>query len=64
MTVTIDEHRIADEIAKLSREELIHELLHFNGAVRLDFTKEFLEGQPVDQLRHILTAAKLHVSAT
>ena len=50
---------IADEIASMDRRRLIHELLHFKGRIRLDFTPEFLTTKNVDWLRHVLLAAWL-----
>lgn len=47
-------------IAKLSRDALIEELQGFKGALKLDFTEEFLSGLSDDKLRHILLAVYLH----
>lgn len=55
------EQQTAQHIAGMTREALIHELLHFNGTIRLDFTKVFLEKQSIEHLRHILLAARLHL---
>ena len=50
--------RTAAAISEMSREQLTDELLHFEAKrVRLDFTREYLEGLPVDALRHLLWAA-------
>ena len=45
-------------IQQLTRERCIHELTHFD-AIRLDFTRDFLQQQEVDWLRHTLLAAEL-----
>lgn len=50
---------MAVEIALMDRSQLIEALLSFRGAFQLDFTVEFLAEQSIDQLRHILLAARL-----
>lgn len=47
-------------IRRLSRERVIHELLHFQGAVQLDFTEAFLSGMSDGKLRHLLLAVYTH----
>jgi len=47
-------------ISSLPRDKLMQELLHFEGAVRLDFTEEFLAQLSDERLRHILLAACIH----
>lgn len=47
-------------IRDLSRERLIHELLNFRGALRLDFTEDFLARLSDEKLRHILLAACMY----
>jgi len=49
-------------VQEMSREEVIHELGHFRGRVRLDFTRDYLDRLPLDRLRHILQAALLELS--
>lgn len=50
--------RAAVTISEMNREQLTYELLHFEGKrVRLDFTREYLEGLSVEALRHLLWAA-------
>ena len=49
----------ANRIADMDRRQVTHELLHFKGRIRLDFTREYLGRQSVDRLRHVLLAACL-----
>ncbi len=57
----VTQHELtAAAISSLPRDKLIHELLHFEGAVRLDFTEEFLARLSDERLRHILLAACIH----
>ncbi len=46
-------------IHSLDHQGLVHELLHFPGRLRLDFTESFLTRLSIDQLRHLLAAACL-----
>jgi len=48
------------QIAELSREELIANLLTFPGTFKFDFTREYLDEINTDQLRHMLMAAYIH----
>jgi len=59
MVMTIDADQIVSEIAGMDRPSLKQAILHFRGRFKLDFTNEFLDRQSVDQLRHILLAAKI-----
>ncbi len=54
------QERTLTAIRELSRQQLVHELLNFKGALRLDFTEAFLEGMSDEKLRHILLAACIH----
>ncbi len=47
------------ELAALTRDELTPRLLAFPSPTRLDFTREFLDTQTTEQLRHILLSALL-----
>jgi hypothetical protein len=47
-------------VCVLPRDRLVHELLHFNGSLRLDFTEEFLSHLSDEKLRHLLLAAYIH----
>ena len=62
MAVATEAQHVVHEIASLPREQIIRELLNFEGRARLDFTEEFLAPKSVEHLRHILVAAKLHLS--
>lgn len=44
-------------IAVMDKQEVIMQLLGFQGPLKLDFTRDYLESLPVDRLRHILLAA-------
>lgn len=59
MVMAIDADQIVSEIAEMDRPSLKQAILHFRGRFKLDFTDEFLDRQSVDQLRHILLAAKI-----
>ncbi len=48
---------IASEVCELDRAELLERLTHFDGALPLDFSAEYLEQCATDQMRHILVAA-------
>ncbi|MDH4203033.1 MAG: hypothetical protein OEV87_09070 [Phycisphaerae bacterium] len=41
----------------MSKREVIRRLLHFDGPIKLDFTREYLEKLSTERLRHILLAA-------
>jgi hypothetical protein len=43
-------------ISTLDRPELVDELAHYPARFPVDFTPEFLNTMPVDQLRHIFFA--------
>ena len=49
-------------IAGMSRGELIEEIRTFHCRFPLDFTREYLDAQGTDRLRHILAGALLHVA--
>ncbi|KPK78161.1 MAG: hypothetical protein AMJ79_00610 [Phycisphaerae bacterium SM23_30] len=50
---------IAGTIAVMNRHQVQREIMSFSGRFRLDFTREYLQSQPVERLRHILLAARL-----
>ena len=50
------------QIEAMDRQEVVDALLNFSGSVTLDFTPEFLADLSLAQLRHILVAAKMHIS--
>jgi hypothetical protein len=58
-----DQQALAREIAAMDREMVLDELRNFRGSVTLDFTEEFFSTHSLDQLRHILLAARLHLAA-
>jgi hypothetical protein len=43
-------------ISSLDRPALTHHLIEFRANFPVDFTPEFLEGQTVERLRHLLFA--------
>lgn len=47
-------------IADLTRDQVIEELLYFPGRFKLDFTRQYLQDQTDEQLRHMLMAAYLY----
>ncbi len=58
----IEEQQVAREIAGMNRQQVVYELMNFDGSVRLDFTDEFVSRQSIEQLKHILVAAKTRTS--
>ncbi len=62
MICDTSEQRITEEVARMGRDRLVYELLHFRGSAPLDFTEQFLADKSVEHLRHILVAAKLHLN--
>ncbi|MCH8054156.1 MAG: hypothetical protein IH895_08860 [Planctomycetes bacterium] len=62
MTQSIKEERTSQELDAMTRTQVVDELMNFPGAVRLDFTHEFVANQSLDQLKHILAAARMHIS--
>lgn len=47
-------------VMDLSRNEVIHRLLHFPGTFDMDFTPEYLHSLSDEQLHHVLLAAYLY----
>ncbi len=62
MADRIEEERTSPELAVMTRAQVVDELTNFPGAVRLDFTAEFVANQSLGQLKHILAAARMHIS--
>jgi hypothetical protein len=42
--------------ASMDRKALVSQFRDFRGTFPIDFTREFLERQPVDRLRHLFVA--------
>ena len=62
MTQSIEDQKTSPELTVMTRGQVVDELMNFPGAVRLDFTDEFVANQSLDQLKHILAAARMHIS--
>ncbi len=62
MTDRIEEERTSPDLAVMTRTQVVDELMNFPGAVRLDFNDEFVANQSLGQLKHILAAARMHIS--
>ncbi len=62
MTASTDEERTSPDLGVMTRAQVVDELTNFPGAVRLDFSTEFCAGQSLGQLKHILAAARMHIS--
>ncbi len=62
MTDKIEEERTSPELTVMTRAQVVDELMNFPGAVRLDFNDEFVANQSLGQLKHILAAARMHIS--
>ena len=50
------------KIDEMTHRQIVDELMHFERAVRMDFTPEFVAQQSLSQLQHILAAARMHIS--
>ena len=50
---------LASRIAVMNRKQVLREITQFSGRFSLDFTRDFLESQSLNRLRHILLAAQL-----
>ena len=62
MTQRIEKERTCLDLGMMTRAQVVDELMNFPGAVRLDFTDEFVANRSLDQLKHILAAARMHIS--
>ena len=62
MNERIEEKRTSSELTVMTRAQVVDELMNFPGAAPLDFTREFVANQSLDQLKHILAAARMHIS--
>jgi hypothetical protein len=56
---------LVEEVCTLNRVDMIAQLAHFPGNLRLDFSKDFLHSCDTDYLRHLLLAAlwRCHMKA-
>jgi len=43
-------------VSGLDRASLVHQFRSFHASFPIDFTREFLETQPVERLRHLFVA--------
>lgn len=50
---------VRELVNSMDRDQLTDALLHFESKAPLDFGPGFLEGLPLDQLRHLLWTAIL-----
>ncbi len=55
--------RINAEVLRLDRQQVIDALLSFDPGFPLDFTREYLETQSTDKLRHLFSAVRLQCDA-
>ena len=62
MSASTDEERTSLDLTVMTRAQVVDELTHFPGAVQLDFTAEFVANQSLGQLKHILAAARMHIT--
>ena len=62
MTDRSRELRDTPNIDEMTHRQIVDELMHFERAVRMDFTPEFVAQQSLSQLQHILAAARMHIS--
>ncbi len=61
MTADSSFETICTAVAAMSKPEVIGRLLNFEGPIKLDFTRDYLEGLNVERLRHILLAVLINV---
>ncbi len=62
MTQRIEEEKTSPDLGVMTRAQVVDELMNFPGAVRLDFSAEFVANRSLAQLKHILAAARMHIS--
>lgn len=60
MNETQEAGELAQHLAGMDRREVVALLRHTACPFDLDFTDEFLTSLSLDQLRHLVMAAKLH----
>lgn len=61
MTPDISFEQYCAYISTLGINEVKDHLLHFDGPLNMDFTKEYLDTMDIEKLRHILVAAMVTV---
>ena len=52
--------RIAQDVENMPLGRIKKEILEFDGPVKLDFNKDFLDTLSLEKLQHILITAKLY----
>lgn len=57
MSAEFSFEKMCSKITEMSKQEVIRRLLRFDGPIKLDFTRDYLEELSTDRLRHILLAA-------
>ena len=57
MSARLSFEKQCTQVACMSKSEIVKRLLHFDGPIKLDFTRDFLETLSLDKLRHIMLAA-------
>ena len=53
--------KMCSKIASMNKREVVQRLLNFDGPIKLDFSRDYLEKLSTDRLRHILLAAVVTV---
>jgi len=59
----LDSHQVEELIrmvAALDKSALVEQFHTYHASFPVDFTREFLESQPTDRLRHLFVALCLH----
>jgi len=56
MLQTEQVEELIDLVASLDRTALVQQFLNYRATFPVDFTREFLEAQPIDRLRHLFLA--------
>ena len=57
MSAEISFEKMCSKIASMNKSEVIRKLVNFNGPIKMDYTRDYLESLTTDRLRHILLAA-------
>ena len=62
MSANFSFEKTCSKVASMNKQEVIRQLLNFDGSIKMDFSVNYLEKLSTDRLRHILLAAFVTVS--
>ena len=57
--MSVEAERMASSIGRMSRKQIKDAIRRFRGGFKMDFTDNYLDSLPIDELQHILLAAEL-----